>query len=199
MSLTVTPLFISSVLGCRTERWVMICIDYSKEKGSSVPVIIVFISVIPTIVPSIRVRDSVLPHPPPPHSRHHHREVCQCIYLGPLGDRTICTNFPTTQFRSICPLSHLLSRNKQKHTLGIIQFAGHKPHWRHSVVVPLSVQAEGFARPPACLLWLESGGWRRLLWRRYPDAPDLLRDRLSGLKVVLFYITRASQALPRTK
>ena len=162
MSSTATPLFISSVLGCRMERWVMICIDYSKEKGSSVPVIIVFISVIPTIVPSIRVRDSVLPRPPPPHSRHHHGAVCQCIYLGPLDDGTIRTNSPTTQFQSICPSSHLLSRNKQQHTLGIIQFAGHKPQWRHSVVVPLSVQAEGFARPPACLLWLESGGCRPL-------------------------------------
>lgn len=113
MSSTATPLFINSVLGCRTERLTMICIDYSKEKGSSVSVITVFISVVPTITPSIRVRNSVLPpHPPPPPRPPLQGGLpvyiytwCRCV--APLGDRTIHTNAPTIQFQSICPFLSL--------------------------------------------------------------------------------------------
>ena len=106
MSSTATRLFISSVLGCRTERLTMICIDYSKEKGSSVPVITGFISVLPTVTASSRVRGLV----PPPLLQGGLAVYIYawCRGVGPLGDRTIHTNSPTVQFRSICPFLSLL-------------------------------------------------------------------------------------------
>lgn len=163
MSSTATPLFINSVLGCRTERLTMICIDYSKEKGSSVPVITVFIPVVPTITPSIRVRNSALPPPPPPppwpalqgRLPVYMYTCCRCVALWVTEQSTKLSHHPVPVHLPFpqLPLSHLFSRDKRKHILGIVQFAGHEPHCRHSVVT----HAEGFALLPVCLLRLDAG------------------------------------------